>query len=434
MKHLLLKVVCLGILSGCGRPSNNGQVQIQTSVPQGYFESFDPEMMQEFLGKQSPIPEFEEGQSILFSYESFNLVAYKPFDSDEKNSTPGIKLVESLIAAGVTQIYVNTPSSVDSNSEEFQGLISRLNTLLTGLPDVTITFLHDREEPGEMDEDPSVWARDWAPMTLNRNDVADSKQTFLEFNYSKERRLDDIFPFKVANFFKAPRLSLPLYEDGGNFMSDEDANCFLTDKVIVSNVDPYDETDIAFSEEEIRSYFKMFVGCKSVKIFPRMPYESTGHIDMWAKLLPNKVVLVNEIREKSLDTITNQVNLNSAKKIQKYLDDRAQEFQDLGYTVERIPMPAPERLKRTFLTYANSLIVNKNIVIPSYEKGVYKKRTEVGRVLTEYDYTDSQFFSEYEQEVKDKLEKYGYTSDFINSDYLIHLRGAIHCITMQWKI
>jgi agmatine/peptidylarginine deiminase len=178
-------------------------------------------------------------------------------------------------------------------------------------------------------------------------------------------------------------------------------------------------------EDQIADYYEKFAGCSKVTIFPRMPYEGTGHIDMWSKFLDDDTVIVGEILPETRELAVREGGAAAAfsGRIATYLDERSLDLEKLGYKVKRIPMPVPDDY--AIRSYTNSLLINGVALVPRYSLGF-----DIDN-FSDYSYSDGQLQSSYEAKVREAYESAGYTVKFLDSDELIAYGGAIHCVTMQ---
>jgi agmatine/peptidylarginine deiminase len=258
-----------------------------------------------------------------------------------------------------------------------------------------------------------VWARDWAPLSAigNPDSTNAGKTVMLDFNYYSARPGDDVTPRSIEMSTQTPRVSVPVYNEGGNFMIAGDRHCMMSTRVSEANSRLRAKSgDTILNDEEIKEYYKQYAGCREVTIFPRMPYEGTGHIDMWVKALDAKTLIVNRL-DKAVDY--------SATQVQSYLNDRASELETMGYNVVRIPMPEPVLPNGAFRSYTNSLVLNGTALVPVY------------RVNPNGRFTDMDRIADYEKEVAAAYTAAGYRFVPIESTDLIIMAGAVHCVTMQ---
>jgi agmatine/peptidylarginine deiminase len=363
----------------------------QSSVPSavdGHYENSSPAETEPFKGQQRVPAEYAPSQGVVVSYTLVS--SYGRED-----------LIKAMIDAGSSKIWMLIPrgSSLTLQSSSF----SRLRSLLG--PDIEKVQLVPQKDSGTL----TVWARDWAPLGA----LGTQSVRLLDLNYYPSRPADDATSRALADATGLPRVSVPVYNEGGNFMTNQQGYCLMTSRVTDANSDVFKNGDLVLDAQEISRYYKDFAGCRQVKIFPRMPTERTGHIDMWAKFLDDKTVIVNELREETLATARGASARAFAERIRDFLEARANEIEALGFRVVRIPMPLPS--SGYFRSYTNSLALNGTAIVPQY--------------LSRAD--DSSFREEYEREVTEAYEASGYQVSFIPSDNLISAGGAVHCVTMQ---
>lgn len=371
----------------------------------GHYENSSKKESEAYIGKQMVVPEYEPARSVVVG-----LPIVSEFGMEG--------LVDEIIKAGAETVYMTVESNkkgITTNSKTLRGLKQLLGQ------DIDKVKLVPQKYQGSV----TVWARDWAPLGARTNgDDAFSKPVLLDFNYYSSRPSDDSTSYSVANAFDFDRVSVPVYNEGGNFMINSDGFCMMSTRVSQANAYKEVKGDMILNEEEIAQYYQDYAGCKDVMIFPRLPHEGTGHIDMWVKFLDNETVIVGDISGKALD-LARKYDPDSYKvssDMSEYLAERVEELQDLGFKVKRIPMPLADYYVAR--SYTNSLLLNGVALVPKYEMGVNED-------YTNYTYTDDNLLSSYEQEVRKVYEESGFEVVFVNSDELISMGGAIHCVTMQ---
>lgn len=382
-------------------------------------------------------------------------------------------LPKSILDAGADILIIGSEMSSDglespmleNFSKKMAAYKARINVLASDMP----MF-------------PTTWARDWAPITAK---AEDQKRVLLDFNYYNERPTDDYAPTLIALKNKeVERLSVPLYLEGGNLLATRDGMCLTTERTIEANsalpkayiVDengmvlgeegsapvlekqkivhgyryfdrygvPKIRTDeISLTRTEISDLLKKSAGCKQVVIVPKMPYETTGHIDMWAKALSDKIMLVSAIDSEVINRLKDKKLKSVATEVADYLDLRAEELSDLGFEVVRIPMPVPHfknasslesgKEEYGFRSYTNSLILSthqgRSILVPHYEKG--RPTQARGSEEKDFPYPDQDHLVAMEQKVTTTYSKFGFKVISVRADELLAYGGAIHCATMQ---
>jgi len=145
-----------------------------------------------------------------------------------------------------------------------------------------------------------------------------------------------------------------------------------------------------------------------ISIYPKMtnlPFDLIHHIDMHMKLLDETTLLVGEYPEGIADGPTIEANI-------QYILDNFTTPYGTPYEVIRIPMP-PENgsypnTNGDYRTYTNAVFVNKTILVPTYEQQYDEPALEI--------WADAMP---------------GYNIVGINSNAIIPLSGAIHCITKE---
>lgn len=380
-----------------------GKQEAQSSLD-GRYEGTNADAVEPFRNNQRAVPEYAPSQGVIISLPFLN--------SYGKDQTAA-----DMLKTDITALWIVVPSDYKSS---LQGADFSSLRRLAGSSFSKVKLLKQRT-PGPV----TVWARDWSPLPAKGSDGVN---LLLDFNYYPNRPTDD---FTAQSFFGAlplDRVSIPVYNEGGNFMVNSDGVCMMTTRVTDANKSRYYDTDMVLNNEQIKSYYRDFAGCSDVHIFPRIPYEGTGHIDIWAKFLNNKTVIVNEIRDEilNLDGYKSD-SRQKAQVVKSFLDSRAQEIESLGFNVIRIPMPAPvfSNSGPMFRSYTNSLTLNDTIFIPNYVSPAYEDLGIQG------EYVDQELLNSYEREVLGLHKQVGYGVTWVTSDDTMANGGAIHCTTMQ---
>jgi agmatine/peptidylarginine deiminase len=243
-----------------------------------------------------------------------------------------------------------------------------------------------------------------------------------DFNYYPRRAVDDAVPSNLeATFPGWERVSVPVYNEGGNFMSNGRMECLMTTRVTDANARKFHPDDIILDAAGVRDMYSRYAGCSQTHIFPRMPSEGTGHIDMWGKFLTDDDVIVGRITSERMTRFAaGAEEAELVRNVAAYLDERAEELAELGYKVHRVPMPLPS--SNVFRSYTNSLLLNGTAFVPRYGGDGKDQVSPYGEKWSE----------EYEAEVVSIYGKLGFQVQWVDSDELIESGGAVHCVTMQF--
>lgn len=321
-----------------------------------------------------------------------------------------------MVNSGIDTLWITVPSNF-SGTVQTSPIFAGLREILGS--DIRKVQLVRQQTSGSL----TVWARDWAPQSSinSRGEIG-----LIDFNYYTDRAADDFTAQSMERLLDFDRVSVPVYNEGGNFMNTTDGHCMMTTRVTDANMYAERQDDIILDAEGVTEYYKKGAGCEKVTIFPRMPYEGTGHIDMWAKFLNDTTLIVSELRDEEL-ALYRGTNLTKARNIQTYFNARAREIQAMGYKVIRIPSPGPVFSPDgdVFRSYTNSITVNDDVIVPRYRTPYYEDLGVNGL------YLDNAFIAKYEREVRAAYESQGYKVTWIDSDDLIAIGGAVHCTTMQ---
>lgn len=386
------------LLAGCG-PSDSHNSDLE-----GHYESADAENMRIFAGGQMAVPEFMPVRGVIIAWPLLNSYRKEQMAAD-------------IINAGVDTLWVTVPQNFSGTLES-----ASFAPLRRALGDkIARVKLVKQDVPGSV----SVWSRDWSPLGARG---ADGRLRFLDFNYYPERPADDATARSLLRILPVSRVSVPVYNEGGNFMNNNRGVCMMTSRVTDANAVRHFTQDAIMGADEIKAYYNQYAGCRETIIFPRMPYEGTGHIDMWAKFLSDDTLIVGEIRNEIIELGGyTAAEAEKVKTMQSFLNRRASEIAKRGYKVVRIPMPAPvyDGDSWMFRSYTNSLTVNKVALVPRYTNPYYTNLAEGGG------YLDRSLIAGYENEVISIYRRLGYSFKWVDSDDVIAAGGAVHCTTMQ---
>ena len=238
----------------------------------------------------------------------------------------------------------------------------------------------------------SVWIRDYGPWSIY---VENGSLSIIDFIYNRPRPQDDSFPSKLGQMWNIPVYLPNLVHAGGNFMVDGNGVGFATELI-------YQENNLTPSQ--IAQIMKDYCGIEKFVVVPRIFYEYTGHIDIFAKILNDTLVMVGKYDNPN---DPNYARLNQ-------IADSISHVQNLDgkyFKVIRIIMPESFTPSHTTgATYLNSLFVNGKILVPIY--GLPQ---------------DPEALQVYQQALPD------YEVIGINCANMVGSGGAIHCVTMGFS-
>ena len=274
-----------------------------------------------------------------------------------------------------------------------------------GINTDNITFITDGFD--------TIWIRDYGPNTVYLNDV--NERLLIDWIYNRDRPEDnEIVPNAVGNhtsttIHETTAEPTDLVHTGGNFMTDGMGTGFSSKLILEENGPGNIFGTSNHSLEDIEMIMNTFMGIDRYVLMDELEYDVISHIDMHMKLLDEETLLVGQYPEGVADGPLIEANL------QFILDNYTTPFGN-EYNVIRIPMPPdangnyPDAIldPGDYRTYTNALIVNKTILVPTYQE--------------QYDTSALRIWEEAMP---------GFKIQGIDCNAIIHLLGAIHCITKE---
>lgn len=259
----------------------------------------------------------------------------------------------------------------DQNEED------QMRNLITaeGIPLSGITFAH---VPCER-----MWIRDHGPLAVQ----TDQGVAFMDFDDLANSGLDENLPTNLANLWGIDAYNLPYVFCGGNFMVDSYDRLYTTSRVYSNNP--------AYSKAQIDQVFEDYLGITEIVTFSPQHDDYWGHIDMQLKLLDDTTFVLSEVNAGSGPEY-DSLEANYAR-LQALTGPHGK-----PYRIGRLPMA------EDWKTYANSLILNDRIIVPTYDHPF-----------------DSLALATYAQLMP------GYDVVGVDCNKIIGWEGALHCITMQ---
>lgn len=236
----------------------------------------------------------------------------------------------------------------------------------------------------------TVWMRDYGPFGISKQKekIAIVDTVYRHYQY---RVNDDKVPQKIGSIQRIDVYQLPLILDGGNFMVDSKGNLYTTERTYIWNSSK--------SKDEVNNLLRNYFKVKEIFVFeyagfPNEPLDGTGHIDMFMKLLSDDTVLIADCDTEPFKTTFN-------KAVEFFKSRKAPNGKDY-----RILRTKSYYKNGVYYTYTNSLIVNGNVLMPTYSN-YYQSNLDAKAVY----------------------ESAGLRVISINSDASIVAGGSIHCVT-----
>jgi agmatine deiminase len=248
----------------------------------------------------------------------------------------------------------------------------------------------------------SNWTRDFGPLFIRFKDSGRQVEGIVDLAYYwGAYPLDDAFPANLANAWSMQNFPLDLYFEGGNFMTDGAGTGFACTGLTSDNR--------VYSRTQIEAKMKAYLGCEKLILVEPLSFERTKHIDIFAKLLDPTTILVGQYEP-------GDPNYDRLEQTAAQLSG-ATNLAGKPFQVIRIPMPPTYLVKdptwgwlTVYPTYTNSTILNKKVLVPVFNL----PQDDAGLKV----YKD--FFTPKGMEVI-----------HIDSQEVIKLGGAVHCLTLE---
>ena len=302
-----------------------------------------------------------------------------------------------------------------------------LSTMLSekGVPDDNYAFL---DYPVD-----SIWVRDYGPEFVvdpsGRRHIIDSY--FLGAIAFWPR--DDAIPIEIGrdDWINEDGSPMPVHShltpiSGGNLMTDGAGTCFSSSTIYTVEKPPN------WKKRDVDRLMLDYFGCEQLIVLDPICLESTGHIDMFAKIVSETTILLGEFEPDTYfngeeysgptetcrtqypnDWLTlenNQIRLESTTNVDGE-----------SWEIIRVPMPEPywEEGAWVYRSYLNAQIFNDRIAMPSY------RIPKQGETIEDLRRLESEAVGAYAQALPDHI------LSPIQSDHIIPFGGAIHCISHE---
>jgi len=255
----------------------------------------------------------------------------------------------------------------------------------------------------------SIWVRDYGPNSAYLKESGEL--VWIDWIYNRPRYQDNAVPEKLGEIMDIPVYSTDaaptdLVNTGGNFMSDGMGYGFSSELVLDENGPQNQFGTSNHSEADVDAIMKQYMGVEDYVKMDNLPYDLIHHIDMHMKIIDEETMIVGEYPEGIADGPQIEANI-------QYILSNFKTAYERDFKIVRIPMPpGPNGTYPNqggdYRTYANALIANETIIVPTYAE--------------QYDTTAIRIWEETMP---------GYKIKGINCNSIIPLSGALHCITKE---
>lgn len=265
------------------------------------------------------------------------------------------------------------------------------------------------------------WIRDFGPISIYEIRDDDGQEgrelAFLDMHYYDYRVQDDAVPEVLADFFGASRYGLEgdsqvppddlkLYMEGGNYQTDGQGTCILSNDVPSDNRNKKNPDADTF--EEVEGLLARYLGCEQIIWLRPLPNSGTGHVDLYAKLLsPTDILMIDFPGSKGNNPEADAVIEENVREM-----ERATNLYGDPYDVHRVTVPAlgEGQAGWVYKSYTNAVMLNRVVLVPTYDAPDH----------------DGEALRVYEEVLGPDFEVVGIPSSSIAAQ-----GGAVHCTTMQ---
>ncbi|MEE2819863.1 MAG: agmatine deiminase family protein [Planctomycetota bacterium] len=232
----------------------------------------------------------------------------------------------------------------------------------------------------------TVWIRDYGPRYIYENGC----RAIVDHTYNRPRPNDNALNSHLGPLFSHGYYEIPLIHGGGNFHLNAYDYGWATELIVDENP--------SLSETQIRDYWSEFQNL-DVTITGAFPtsIDYTQHIDMWMCWASDTTCVISDW----------PYNVNSTQ--DQICDATASTLEFLGYSVVRIPARSESW---THYTYANSVICNGLVLVPSYSNSQISQHNQ-------------EAINGWQQACPDK------TIVSIPCEDIVGSAGVMHCICMH---
>jgi agmatine deiminase len=277
----------------------------------------------------------------------------------------------------------------------------------------------------------TIWTRDHAPIGVIRGEGSAARVAYVDMPYYLGRPHDDMGPMWLGLEDGQPPLKqiTRVKFEGGNLLTDGQGKAWATDIMLLDTaeylgVDPRDEKELEKVDRQMRKELRKMLGIEDLTLLPSGLVDPTSysfaeddalggtyHVDMGLKIVSADTVIVSRYADASA----------SSQRANAVLDSWAEHFSDGGYRVFRVVSPPNDLVFGDFIeadgrslvyTYANSLILNDIVIMPSYASAGYSSYDDAAEAV-------------YAAALP------SHTVVKVDASVLVPLSGSIHCITRE---
>jgi agmatine/peptidylarginine deiminase len=279
----------------------------------------------------------------------------------------------------------------------------------------------------------TIWIRDYGPeFAVDPEGV----RHMWDADYGSTRPLDDAIPLLMAagdwmSSDGAPMDVMVSTEhglSGGNIMSDGAGTCFFSDIVYGY------EKPAGWTQDDVDALMQEYLGCEKIIVLNPICLDGTGHIDLYAKVMAPTSILLGQYPADTHFAGATESGVGAGYCATPHTPNDYQDQEDNlaileastnvagdPWTITRLPMPEPyyDGAYWVYRSYMNSQVFNGAVAMPSYYD---PQGDETADDLLDM---EAAAIAAYEAAAP------GVVVTPIDSDHIIGMAGAMHCITHE---
>lgn len=384
--------------------------------PDLYYPRYDFEYAPPMMDMLPPPPDNDVVRPGEFEPMDSSIIAIVNYGSEFLNMW--VEMVEAYSTAGHTYIAIDS-SLVSYMTGRFDdsGLDSYDYTMFTESDGYALN---------------SIWIRDFGPEFAREDD---GTRHIFDADYS-HRPLDDVIPQTMGadDWLNADGSAVPVHTvdhmlSGGNIFTDGDGTCFF------SNIVYGYEKPSGWTNDDVDALMRDYLGCEQMIVLNPICLDGTGHIDLYAKGMGRHSILLGQYpadtyfdgTQSSGETYGYCSTPGTPNDYQDQEDNLAileasTNLDGEPWEITRMPMLEPymDGGYWVYRSYMNSELFNGMVAMPSYYA---PQGDETVDYLLE---KEAEAIAAYEAAAPNGIEVFP-----IDSDHIIPLAGAIHCITHE---
>jgi agmatine/peptidylarginine deiminase len=316
--------------------------------------------------------------------------------------TNDIQMLVDMINAGTVASGAGAIVLTDTSVSSYESYLAGLGA--------DMTRVHVVRANAGLD---AKWARDFGPISVYDPNLP-GRLGFADLHYYDSRASDDAVVAQLASALGVPRYGLEgndhsppdpvkLYMEGGNFMTDGQGTCILSNDIASDNA--AEGNTQADTLPEVETILRTYLNCQKIIWLTPLPHNSTGHVDMYAKLLtPTDILMIDFPNQSGANGQADAIIEANVEVMQAATNLSGQPF-----NIHRVVIPSVSSSTWIYRTYTNSTILNHVVLVPTYQSAADDAALQAYRDILGPDYTVTG----------------------VDASAIVAMGGAVHCTTMQ---